>query len=153
MRFSFPHAALIAAMAFTTACGPVRSTLGLIQADKALQEAREMQAAEHAPYPMTLAESLRKKAFEEQGYGAYDTAMNMAREAESLARAAIEVTRAATAPAPAVSPPADEAEGKAEDDPAASGSPDKEDASGAEGDLAPTGSEEPGAEEAAPSVD
>jgi hypothetical protein len=83
-----------------SACGPIRSTVGLIRADKALAEAREMNAAEHAPYPMTLAESLRDKAWEEQGYARYDTSMNMATEAEKLAREAMQVTRDIVAPLP-----------------------------------------------------
>jgi hypothetical protein len=83
-----------------SACGPVRSTVGLIRADQALAEAREINAAEHAAYAMTLAEALRDKAWEEQGYAQYDTSMNLAQEAETLAREAIQVTRAAVAPLP-----------------------------------------------------
>jgi hypothetical protein len=83
-----------------SACGPVRSTVGLIRADQALAEAREVNAAEHAAYAMTLAEALRDKAWEEQGYAQYDTSMNLAKEAETLAREAIQVTRAAVAPLP-----------------------------------------------------
>jgi len=87
----------------TSACGPVRSTVGLIRADKALAEAREMNAFEHAPYPMTLAESLRDKAWEEQGYARYDTSMNMANEAEKLAQEAMQITRDIVAPLPPTS--------------------------------------------------
>jgi hypothetical protein len=72
-----------------------------------------MNAGEHAPYPMTLAESLRDKAWEEQGYAQYDTSMNMANEAEKLAREAIQVTRGLVAPLP---PAADDAELLGEED-------------------------------------
>jgi hypothetical protein len=92
MKFSFVPILVVLAL-LASACGPIRSTAGLIRADKALAEAREMNAVEHAPYPMTLAESLRDKAWEEQGYAQYDTSMNMSNEAEKLAREAIKITR------------------------------------------------------------
>ena len=95
-RSVFPVFLLLGLLA-VQACGPIRSTVGLIRADKVLLEANEMQAQEHAPYPMTLAQALRDKAWEEQGYGAYDTAVHMAAEAETLANEAILITRAATA--------------------------------------------------------
>lgn len=109
-----------------SACGPVRSTVGLIRADKALVEAREMNAIEHAPYVMTLAESLRDKAWEEQGYAHYDTSMNMANEAEKLAREAMQVTRNIVAPLP---PPAEEVDLFGGDDPpSADAAPSSDDA-------------------------
>jgi hypothetical protein len=97
MKLSFAPILVVLAL-LASACGPIRSTVGLIRADQALAEAREMNAGEHAPYPMTLAESLRAKAWEEQGYAQYDTSMNMANEAEKLAREAIQVTRGLVAP-------------------------------------------------------
>lgn len=99
MKLSFVPILVVLAL-LASACGPIRSTVGLIRADQALAEAREMNAVEHAPYPMTLAESLRDKAWEEQGYAQYDTSMNMANEAEKLAREAIKVTRGLVAPLP-----------------------------------------------------
>jgi hypothetical protein len=99
MKLSFAPILVVLAL-LASACGPIRSTVGLIRADKALAEAREMNAGEHAPYPMTLAESLRDKAWEEQGYAQYDTSMNMANEAEKFAREAIQVTRGLVAPLP-----------------------------------------------------
>ena len=128
-----------------SACGPVRSTVGLIRADKALAEAREMNAAEHAPYPMTLAESLRDKAWEEQGYARYDTSMNMAKEAEKLAREAMQVTRDIVAPLP---PPTEEVDLFGDDESGSEGAvPAAEDAEPAsEGAAAPV-SEEPSSEE------
>lgn len=68
-----------------------------------------MAAQEHAPYAMTLAEALRDKAWEEQGYGEYDTSMHMAAEAETLAREAIQITRQETVPPLPEPPPLEEA--------------------------------------------
>jgi len=78
-----------------SACGPIRSTAGLVRADQALAAARDAQAEEHATYPLILAQSLRDKAWEEQGYGQYDTATSLAKEAEMLALEAISATKRA----------------------------------------------------------
>ena len=80
-----------------SACGPIRSTAGLVRADQALAAARDAQAEEHATYPLILAQSLRDKAWEEQGYGEYDTATSLAKEAEMLALEAISATKRALA--------------------------------------------------------
>ena len=80
-----------------SACGPIRSTAGLVRADQALAAARDAQAEEHATYPLILAQSLRDKAWEEQGYGQYDTATSLAKEAEMLALEAISATKRALA--------------------------------------------------------
>jgi len=89
-------AALLGVLA---ACGPVRSTIVLIQADEALKEARELGSAEVAPYPTTLAQELIEKAREEQGYSSYDTATKLAEEARALARDAVKLARQASATA------------------------------------------------------
>ena len=91
---------LVVLSAVLSACGPIRSTAGLVRADQALAAARDMGAEKHAPYAMTLAQALRDKAWEEQGYGEYDTSTNMAQEAETLARDAMDVTRKAVASVP-----------------------------------------------------
>ena len=80
-----------------SSCGPIRSTAGLVKADQALAAARDAQAEEHAIYPLMLAQSLRDKAWEEQGYGEYDTATSLAKEAEMLAIEAISATKRAIA--------------------------------------------------------
>jgi hypothetical protein len=80
-----------------SACGPIRSTAGLVKADQALAAARDAQAEKHAAYPLMLAQSLRDKAWEEQGYGEYDTATSLAKEAEMFAIEAISATKRAMA--------------------------------------------------------
>lgn len=103
-----------------SACGPIRSTAGLVRADQALDAARNIDAEKHAPYAMTLAQALRDKAWEEQGYGEYDTSTNMAEEAEKLALEAIAVTRKAVASVPK---PVDDEDLFGEEDPTESPSP------------------------------
>lgn len=77
-------------LALATGCGPIRSTVGIIQAEQVLREARELGAAEVAPYPMTVAEELVRKAVEEQGYADYSTSWQLATEARDLVRATLE---------------------------------------------------------------
>jgi len=110
------------------ACGPVRSTVVLIQADQALKEARSLGSMETAPYPTQLAEELIEKAREEQGYSSYDTATQLAEEAKALAEDAVKLARAtaveATEEGPAEEGPAEEGpaeEGPAEEGPAEEG--------------------------------
>jgi len=43
-------------------CGPIRSTVGIIEAEQTLKAAREAGAEEHAAYPMALAGELLRKA-------------------------------------------------------------------------------------------
>ena len=75
------------------ACGPVRSTVVLIQADQTLREARSLGSVETAPYPTLLAEELIEKAREEQGYASYDTATKLAEDAKMLAEDAVKIAR------------------------------------------------------------
>jgi outer membrane biosynthesis protein TonB len=70
-------------------CGPIRSTVGIIQAEQVLKEARELGAAEVAPYPMAVAEELVRKAVEEQGYADYSTSWQLATEARDLVQATL----------------------------------------------------------------
>ena len=94
------------------ACGPVRSTVVLIQADQTLREARSLGSVETAPYPTLLAEELIEKAREEQGYASYDTATQLAEEAKMLAEDAVKIARDSAVEA---------AEGQAEEAPAGEG--------------------------------
>ena len=80
---------LLAVLVLLSACGPIRSTAGLVKADRAIAEARAAGASAAESYPMVLAEALRQKAFEEQGYGAYDRAERLALEAEKEAQEAL----------------------------------------------------------------
>ena len=131
-----------------SACGPIRSTAGLVRADQALAAARDAQAEEHATYPLILAQSLRDKAWEEQGYGEYDTATSLAKEAEMLALEAISATKRALAQEPSTdwfsSEPGALPEEESNDE--AAGAPEK--SAPAESQEAPAPSEE--AEGAAP---
>ncbi len=77
------------------ACGPVRSTIVLIQADTALREARALGSAEVAPYPTEMSSRLIEKAKEEQGYSSYDTATVLAEDARMLARDALRMAKEA----------------------------------------------------------
>ncbi|MEE2828483.1 MAG: hypothetical protein VX498_04805 [Myxococcota bacterium] len=82
---------LLAALVLLSACGPIRSTAGLVKADRAISEARAAGASVTESYPMVLAEALRQKAFEEQGYGEYARAERLALEAEKEAQAALQL--------------------------------------------------------------
>ena len=75
------------------ACGPVRSTIVLIQAEEALREARSLGSAESAPYPTEMSARLIEKAKEEQGYSSYDTATVLAEDARMLARDALRIVK------------------------------------------------------------
>ncbi len=81
---------LLLLLALATGCGPIRSTVGIIQAEQVLKEAHQLGAGEHAPYPMAVAEALVAKALEEQGYADYSTSWQLATEARDLVRATIE---------------------------------------------------------------
>ncbi|MCO4772747.1 MAG: DUF4398 domain-containing protein [Deltaproteobacteria bacterium] len=76
-----------------TGCGAIRSTVGIIEAEKALKSAHEAGAKERAPYPTTLAEEMLDKAREELGYAEYSRSYQFAREAKELAANAETVAR------------------------------------------------------------
>ena len=102
------------------ACGPVRSTIVLIQADTALREARALGSAEVAPYPTEMSYRLIEKAKEEQGYSSYDTATVLAEDARMLARDALRLAKEAAPAAEenAVEPEAEVESGEVAEDPA-----------------------------------
>jgi hypothetical protein len=102
------------------ACGPVRSTIVLIQADTALREARALGSAETAPYPTEMSSRLIEKAKEEQGYSSYDTATVLAEDARMLARDALRLAKEA-APAEEEAAPAEEEAAPAEEEAAPAG--------------------------------
>ncbi len=98
---------VVALPTLLAACGPVRSTIVLIQADTALREARALGSAETAPYPTEMSSRLIEKAKEEQGYSSYDTATVLAEDARMLARDALRLAKEA-APAEEEAAPAGE---------------------------------------------
>lgn len=67
------------------ACGPVRSTAFLLDADVALQAARTAGAETHAPYEFTSAQLYLQKAREEVGYSDYQVAVEFAVKASKFA--------------------------------------------------------------------
>ena len=89
---------MLAALVLLGACGPIRSTAGLVKADRAIAEARAVGASAAESYPMVLAEALRQKAFEEQGYGEYDRAERLALEAEKEAQEALKLATVVVEP-------------------------------------------------------
>ncbi len=73
-------------------CGPIRSTVGLVEAERAIKDARAAGAQSKAPYPYTLADELLRKAREEQGYAAYFDSFTLAKEAKLQAEEAHRLT-------------------------------------------------------------
>jgi Domain of unknown function (DUF4398) len=73
-----------------TACGPIRSTAGLVDAQKMLKAAENEQAEKFALYEMTLARRYMDKAYEELGYNDYYAAEQMAQKAEGYAETALQ---------------------------------------------------------------
>jgi len=83
-----------------TACGPIRSTSGVVYARQAIQEAETEGADSVALYEMTLAREYLRKAREEMGYNDYYMAEQLAIKAEEMADLALERTLGAAALAP-----------------------------------------------------
>ena len=83
-----------------TACGPIRSTSGVVYARQAIQDAESEGADGVALYEMTLAREYLRKAREEMGYNDYYMAEQLAIKAEEMADLAMEKTLGASAVAP-----------------------------------------------------
>ncbi|MCP4868042.1 MAG: hypothetical protein GY898_04925 [Proteobacteria bacterium] len=101
-RFALPVLLLL----FAVGCGPIRSTVGIIQADQVIKQAREAGAETWAPYPFQLAESLYAKAIEEQGYAQYYQSWLYAKEAKTMAEEALATEAGAPEPVPEPAPEA-----------------------------------------------
>ena len=93
MRLLVPLLAVTA----LAACGPIRSTAALIDADVELEAARAAGAAQSAPYEYTGAEAYLRKARELSGRAEYEASARMAERALQLAKEARK--SATTAPA------------------------------------------------------
>jgi hypothetical protein len=87
---------LLLTLAILAGCGPVRVTVGLVDAERAVREARDAGAAEHAPYPLTLAEELLAKAIEEKGYAEWEQSFLFAGEAVERAHEATALCKQVT---------------------------------------------------------
>ncbi|HYX93095.1 MAG TPA: DUF4398 domain-containing protein [Myxococcaceae bacterium] len=78
-----------------SACGPIRSTSYLIDADVALQAARTAGADQYAPFEFTSAQLYLLKAREEVGYSDYEVALDFAKKASKFANEARDKSLAA----------------------------------------------------------
>ncbi len=101
---------LLGCLLFAVGCGPIRSTVGIIQADQVIKEARQAGAERNAPYPMRIAEELIRKAVEEQGYADYYQSWLLAKEARKYAEEAL-AAPPAPEPPPVVDPPPEAVDG------------------------------------------
>ncbi len=73
------------------ACGIVRSSTGIAQAERALREAEEAKAESVAPYELTLAQQYLQKAREEQAYNAYYSSEALAVASQEFAKKAYDI--------------------------------------------------------------
>jgi hypothetical protein len=78
------------------ACGPIRSTAFLLDAEVALQAARTAGAETSAPYEYTSAQLYFFKAREEVGYSDYQVAVEFATKASKFANEARDKALAAS---------------------------------------------------------
>ncbi len=81
---------ILAVAVLQTACGPIRSTTGLVDARAAIRSAEDVNADRVALYEMTLAREYLQKAREEMGYNDYYVAEQLTTKAIELATAARE---------------------------------------------------------------
>lgn len=75
---------LCAAVSTLAACGPTLYMWNSIPAASTLEEARQANAAEYAPYEFFLAQSYLEKAREEAAEANYQDAIRFAERAEEL---------------------------------------------------------------------
>jgi hypothetical protein len=101
--------ALVCAVAFGAACGPIQSTAFLLDAETMLEAAQAAQATRLAPYEWTAASLYYSKAREEVGYSDYEQAVDYARKAVEFATrardGALKAARKAEGGAPLQPPP------------------------------------------------
>lgn len=88
---------LLLTLLFLAGCGPIRATVGLVDAERAVRDAKAAGAAEHAVYPLTLAEGLLAKAIEEKGYAEWEQSFLLAEQAVKHAQDATELCQKAVA--------------------------------------------------------
>jgi hypothetical protein len=88
---------LLVLLGTVSACGPVRSTAYLLDADVALEAARTASADKYAPYEYTSAQMYLLKAREEVGYSDYDVALDFAQKASKYANEARQKSMSAAA--------------------------------------------------------
>lgn len=79
--------------AYASGCGPLLYAANIAPASRAVERARQADAATYAPYELYLAEAHLHKAREEAGESAYQDAVDYARIAEEQADRALEIAR------------------------------------------------------------
>lgn len=75
-------ALVLAVVSALVGCGPIVYTANILGAQRAVSEAREAGASEHAPYEYYMADAYLQKAEEECNEGQYQDAIEYARSAE-----------------------------------------------------------------------
>jgi hypothetical protein len=88
---------LVAAVSVLAACGPVKSTANLLDAEVQIQAARTAGAEKLAPYEWTAANLYLHKAREEVGYSDYQAGVDFAVKASRFANEAREKAMAVAA--------------------------------------------------------
>jgi hypothetical protein len=88
---------LVAVAGALSACGPVKSTANLLDAEVQIQAARTAGAEKLAPYEWTAANLYIQKAREEVGYSDYQAGVDFAVKASRFANEAREKAMAAAA--------------------------------------------------------
>lgn len=84
---------LVAAVATLAACGPSFYTFNVIPASSAVEQARQANAAEHAPYEFFTAQSYLDKAREEAAEANYQDAIRFAERANEYGTKARDMAR------------------------------------------------------------
>lgn len=74
-------------------CGPAMYTINVTPAARAVEQAREAGAAEHAPYEYYFAEAHLRKAREEAAQASYQDAIRFAELAEEHGVKALDLAR------------------------------------------------------------
>lgn len=84
---------LASALSILGACGPSLYTFNIIPASQAVEQAREANAAEHAPYEYFYAQSYLDKAREEAAEANYQDAIRFAERANEYGTKARDMAR------------------------------------------------------------
>lgn len=84
---------IVVAAAVLAACGPTLYTFNSIPASQAVEQARQANAAEHAPYEYFFARSYLDKAREEAAEANYQDAIRFAERANEFGTKARDMAR------------------------------------------------------------
>ncbi len=74
-------------------CGATLYTVNIMSASQAVEQAKEADAAEHAPYEYYYADAMLKKAREEAADASYEDAIHYAEQAEEFGTKARDLAR------------------------------------------------------------